>query len=113
MGCSGCSSRFQALLEKAGFILCHNLGFALPIEGISCKDSPFMVTWDTIRYHPTRGAFEATKMVIKYRNLTEDERNRIVMEARMKHAVPVKGSNGVGVPNLRALIIPVARNREN
>lgn len=102
--CGECSQRFQTLLEKLGFIICHDLGYALPVEGFSCRESPFQITWDAVKNHHTDAAFKALEMYAQFHDpkfmegVKQEIRRRMEEREWIRMDGPVVGLRGRVIP---------------
>ena len=104
--CEECSSRFQMLLVKLGFIICHHDGYALPVEPFSCRESPFQITWDEVKNHHTEATFKALEMYAQYHDpaFMAGVRREILRKREEREWVRMDGLVG-----LRGRVIPVTR----
>ena len=102
--CDRCSARFQVLLTKLGFIICHRDGYALPVEPFSCRESPFQITWDEVKDFHTEATFKALEMYAQYHDpvFMAEVRREILRKREESEWVRMDGLVG-----LRGRVIPV------
>ncbi len=114
-GCSKCSARFQTVLVKMGFILCHDQGYALPIEGMPCTASPYLISWETIKSDHSRGVFVALAMFAKWKSMNSATKERLIHQWRVDHIQANRATyaklygerRGEGAGGLRGFVVPL------